>query len=102
MVKKVNAVEFDELMGKGTVIADFSATWCGPCRMLSPVMEELSEEKKDITFINIDCDECPDIAGRYNIMSIPAVLLFKDGQKVAETVGFRSYEEMDEWINGAL
>lgn len=102
MVKKVNSKEYDEAMAKGTVVVDFSATWCGPCRMLAPTMEELSEVMPEVTFLNVDVDECPGIAERYSIMSIPAILLFKDGEKKAQTVGARSYDEMEEWIKESL
>ncbi len=98
MVKKVNAKEYEEAYAQGKVVVDFSATWCGPCRMLAPTMEELSDEMNDVTFLNVDVDECPALAERYSIMNIPAIIAFKDGEKKAQTMGARSYDEMEEWI----
>ena len=80
--------EFDEITKTGTVLADFFATWCGPCKMLSPIVEELSEEMKDVTFVKIDVDEAPRIAARYEIYSIPTLILFKNGVPAKKQVGF--------------
>ncbi len=102
MVTKVNTKEYDEAIASGAVVVDFSATWCGPCRMLAPTMEELSEEMPEVKFLNVDVDECPGVAERYSIMSIPAILVFRDGEKKAQTVGARSYDEMESWIKGSL
>lgn len=80
--------EFDEITKSGTVLVDFFATWCGPCKMLSPIVEELSEEMKDVTFVKIDVDEAPRIAARYEIYSIPTLILFKNGVPAKKQVGF--------------
>ncbi len=69
------------------VIIDFWAEWCGPCRMLGPIFEELSKERDDIIFVKIDVDEAQEIASDYNIMSIPAILLIKDGEVVNQQMG---------------
>ena len=75
-------------------IVDFNATWCGPCRMLAPILEELSEEFTDIPFYACDVDQNMELAVKYNIQSIPAVGFFRKGQLVDLAVGFRSKDAM--------
>ena len=74
MVKKINSSEFEQVKNNKAIIVDFSAEWCGPCKMLAPVMEQLSDEITDVEFYNIDVDENPDLAREYRIMNIPAVM----------------------------
>ena len=74
MVKKINSSEFGQVKNNKAIIVDFSAEWCGPCKMLAPVMEQLSDEITDVEFYNIDVDENPDLAREYRIMNIPAVI----------------------------
>jgi thioredoxin 1 len=73
----------------GLVLVDFFAEWCGPCRMLSPIMEELADEIDKAKICKINTDDSPEIASKYNISGIPAVLLFKNGKVVENAVGFR-------------
>lgn len=81
--------DFDEKLKSGLVMVDFWAEWCGPCKMAGPVIEELSEEFKDkIMIAKLDVDAEPEIAGKYGVMSIPTVIVFKDGKEVARQVGF--------------
>ena len=88
-VKKINSPEFAEAIKSGVAVVDFNATWCGPCRMLGPVLEELSEEMAGkASFYAVDVDDNQDLAVEYGISSIPYVAVFKDGQKVDEQVGF--------------
>ena len=88
-VKKIDAPEFEAAIKSGVAVIDFNATWCGPCRMLAPVLEELSEEMASkAAFYAMDVDDNPGIAARFSISSIPYVAVFKDGQKVDEQVGF--------------
>lgn len=105
MVKQVNTTEFDEIIKNSAVpvVCDFFATWCGPCKMLAPVMEETSEEMKDkVEFLKVDVDENMDLAGRYSIMSIPLLLIFKNGEVVDKSLGFMSKSEVKEFINKNL
>lgn len=90
--------EFDEITKTGTVLVDFFATWCGPCKMLSPIVEELSEEMKDVTFVKIDVDEAPRIAARYEIYSIPTLILFKKGVPAKKQVGFIPKPRLESFI----
>ena len=88
MVKHVNQKEFEEVVKDGVVVVDFFATWCGPCKMLSPVLEELSEEEANVKFVKVDIDEEELLAEQYNIQAVPTVLVFKDGKVVNKNLGF--------------
>lgn len=103
MTKEVNDSVFEQEVLKSSVpvLVDFWAEWCGPCRMLSPLMEELSkefpEEKVKIRKLNVDSN--PVTASKYGIMAIPTVLLFKNGQVVEQIVGVRAKKDYVELIN---
>ena len=89
MAKIATNTSFDGLLqDEKLVIVDFWAVWCGPCRMLSPVLDEIEEEMSDrISVVKVNVDDADEIAMRYRIMSIPTLLFFKDGQVVDKTVG---------------
>jgi thioredoxin 1 len=82
----------------GVSVVDFNATWCGPCKMLGPVLEKLSDEITDVKFYAMDVDENPDIAEKFGIMSIPYVAVFRDGVKVDQNVGFIPEASMRSFI----
>jgi len=90
-MKMITTVEeFDSVIQTGTVLVDFFATWCGPCKMLTPVLEELSEEMDGkATIVKVDVDELGDIASRYRIMSIPTLFVFKNGELKEKVVGLQ-------------
>ena len=90
MVEQISSVaEFDAVLsGNKSVFVDFFATWCGPCKMVGPVVEKISETEADVKFVKVDVDEVGELAQRYGIMSIPALMAFKEGEKVGEIVGF--------------
>ena len=91
---------FDEIVRKSEkpVLDDFWADWCGPCKMLGPVVEELSNETDDVVFAKVNVDEQPDLAGAFGIMSIPTLILFKNGEKTAVSVGFKAKDELESFI----
>ena len=95
---------FDSLLeGEKLVIVDFWATWCGPCRMLSPLLDEVEEEMSDkITVVKVNVDDADEIAMRYRIMSIPTLLFFKNGQVVDKTVGAMPKRTLVDKINANL
>ena len=99
MVKKISANEFNEVTAKKVALIDFSATWCGPCKMLAPVLEEISGELGDkVDFYNVDVDENPDLAMKYGITSIPALVILKEGNKADMQVGFAPKEHVVRFI----
>ncbi len=103
MVKEVDKVEFDELLNSGkTLVCDFWASWCGPCRMLAPVMEEVSKDFLDAQFVKVNVDENEELASRYNVMSIPYVAVFEGGKMIAQTVGYMPEEEMKDFLNTVI
>ncbi len=93
MVKKLNKEEYNELVinGKGKVLVDFYADWCGPCKMLGPIMEEISEEN---TVYKVNVDEEDDLASSLGIMSIPCVIMFNDGVEGSRLIGLHSKDEV--------
>ena len=99
MLKHVNnRDEFNELIKEGTVLVDFFATWCGPCKMLSPVLEELSEES-DVIIVKVDVDEAGPLAAQYGIQAVPTLMLFKNGQRVDVRMGYQNKNQLLAFIN---
>jgi thioredoxin 1 len=92
MVKQINGDEFKEVIKEGKTVVDLFATWCGPCKMLSPILDEISEEIATTKFYKIDVDDNEDIAREYKVMSIPTVLVFKNGELTNTIVGLKSRE----------
>lgn len=81
--------DFDEKTKTGVVMVDLWAQWCGPCKMSGPVLDQMSEEYAGrVTFFKVDVDAEPDVAAKYGVMSIPTVILFKDGVEIGRQVGF--------------
>lgn len=90
-LKKEN---FDETIASGTVLVDFWASWCGPCKMIAPIVEEIAAERPDITVGKVNVDEEMDLARRFGIASIPTILVFKNGELSKTSIGYCSKEEL--------
>ena len=101
-MKIVNKQEFLETIKEGYTLVDFYADWCGPCKMLGPVLEELDSEYLDVTFVKVNVDNEEELAAKYGIMSIPAVFVIKDGETVAKTGGMQPKESMRAFLDSAL
>ena len=86
---KIDAFETEVLKSEKPVLVDFYATWCGPCRMLRPTLEALSEEKPEVKFVSVDIDENELLAVQYGISSIPCVILFENGAETERSIGLR-------------
>ncbi|HCY7371667.1 TPA: thioredoxin [Staphylococcus aureus] len=102
-IVKVTDADFDSKVESGVQLVDFWATWCGPCKMIAPVLEELAadyEGKADI--LKLDVDENPSTAAKYEVMSIPTLIAFKDGQPVDKVVGFQPKENLAEVLDKHL
>lgn len=94
---------FDETIKSGVVLVDFWATWCGPCKMLAPTIEELAEDYEGRAAVcKVDVDENPALAMRFKVMSIPTVFIFKDGEPVKKIIGLSDKEEYEEVLDSLL
>lgn len=99
MIKHLTNEDFNSEIKEGMVLVDFYADWCGPCRMLSPVIEEVARELPDLKVIKVNVDEREDIAKMFGVMSIPTLILFRDGQMNKKQVGFIPKEVLMRWFN---
>lgn len=98
-----DSFEEEVLSSQIPVVLDFFATWCGPCRLLSPVLEELAAQYRDeVRFCKVNVDEQPDLAARFGIASIPTLLFFKDGEIKKKSLGYRRKQELDEILQELL
>jgi len=93
-----NNYEEEVLNYKGKVIIDFNAEWCGPCKMLAPVLEEISEEKTNIKFVSVNVDMNEELASSFNVMSIPCVVLMENGKEVKRSIGLVPKVELERFI----
>jgi len=102
-VKHITESQFDSevINDKGLVMVDFYADWCGPCKMLSPILEEISDEVDKLKVVKVNVDEAQDLAKKYGIMSIPTVYLFDGGMNAGKFVGVKSKEDIMEFIDNA-
>lgn len=91
---------FSKDISSGLVLADFWAPWCGPCKMIAPILEEIDEDMSDtVQIIKLNVDDNQETASKYGVMSIPTLILFKDGEAVDQIVGFQPKELLEERIN---
>ncbi|MEF3303034.1 thioredoxin [Paenibacillus sp. GYB003] len=102
-IVNVSDAEFQNTVREGLVLVDFWAPWCGPCKIIAPILEELSGSIGDaVTIAKVNVDDNPESAGRYGIMSIPTLKLFKDGVDVATYVGVRPLAELEAAVKAHL
>lgn len=94
MLKKLNEQNFDHEIKGGTALVDFYADWCGPCKMVAPIVEEIANQRTDITVGKVNVDESNALAVKYGVISIPTLIVFKDGKETARLVGFRPKESI--------
>ena len=100
-VISIEESEFNEKVLKSNkkVLVDFYADWCGPCKMLSPIVEKISEENDTYDFVKINVDNAEDISRKYGVMSIPTLIIFDKGEEIKKSVGFKSLDELKEFLN---
>lgn len=95
MIKHIETKqELEEIISKGDVLVDFFATWCGPCKMLSPVLEQLDKEGFPVQIVKIDTDEATDLAMEYGVQAIPTLLFFSEGKLVNRTMGYQRKDQI--------
>jgi|TARA_B110000438_G_scaffold98536_1_gene97513 thioredoxin 1 len=103
-IKNLDENTFDETIGSSEtpVLVDFWAEWCGPCKMIAPILEEIATEEEGLTIAKVNVDDSPDLARRYGIMSIPALILFQNGEPAKTMVGAKPksalLEELGEFL----
>jgi thioredoxin 1 len=104
-IKDVGEKDFKQsvLDSQKPVLVDFWAVWCGPCRMVAPIIDELSVDYKDkVGFAKVNVDDSPKIASSYSVMSIPTIIIFKDGKPYEQVVGYRPKKDIQKVIDKAL
>ena len=101
-MKVLNSNEFNDAIKSGTVVVDFYADWCGPCKMLAPELEKLAELRPDVTVIKVDVDEFGMLASEYNVRAVPTLVLFKDGYSLTSATGFRPEKQLEKFVDTAF
>ncbi len=104
MLKKIEKEDFEKEVLKNSkmVVVDFFATWCGPCQMLMPVLEEISKERDDFDIIEIDVDKAQDLAMQYDIEAVPTMIIFKNGTAIDRISGYYAKDELEEELKRYL
>lgn len=98
-VKEISSAELKEVTAQGgKVLIDFFATWCGPCKMLAPVLDKVAAGEKDVTFVKVDIDKNVDAAEAYGVQVIPTLVLVKNGEAVAKEMGFMPEAELRKFV----
>ena len=96
----LNDTNFGEKTNQNNlVVIDFFATWCGPCRMMAPIFEDVSKEKGEVSFFKVDVDESPNVAKQFGVMSIPTLVAIKNGKEVDRNVGLLNREDLSDFVD---
>ncbi|MBR5569285.1 MAG: thioredoxin [Oscillospiraceae bacterium] len=100
MLMKLNVENFEKevLQAQGLALVDFYADWCGPCKMVAPVLEEIAQEREDVLIGKINVDESGILAAKYQVVNIPTMILFKDGKEQGRIIGFRPKDDILQFI----
>lgn len=99
MIKEVTTnEEFDEVVKEGRVLVDFYAVWCGPCKMLAPIVEKVAEEHPEIALVRVNVDEAPNLAARFGIASIPTLFYFNNGEAKNSLVGYVDEDTVKQFV----
>lgn len=97
-VIEIKESDFENVIKEGKVLIDCYATWCGPCKMLAPIIDEVAKTSSDCKFYKLDVDQAEDISMRYGIMSIPTLLLFQDGKLIQKSIGLITKDDLTNLI----
>lgn len=98
MIKHVNKEEFNKEITNKLVLVDFYADWCGPCKMLGPVLEELSKQNPELLILKVNVDEEESLAYQFSVTSIPTIISFKEGKEYKKAIGFMGMDSLKELI----
>lgn len=99
-MKVINKSEFEQMKNDGYVLVDFFATWCGPCKMLAPVLEQIAPKfEGKVSIVKVDVDKDQEMAMQYGIMSVPTMILFKNGEVVKQIQGFQPAPQLEAFLN---
>ena len=98
-IKHLNDNDFEENTRSGVALVDFFATWCGPCKIMGPILENAQEDLKDVKIFKVDVDENETTARNFGVMSIPTLVLLKDGKEVKRHVGLLNHDDLIDFVN---
>lgn len=101
-IDEINAKEFESVVSKPVVLVDFFAEWCMPCLMMAPVIEDLAEKMKNVKFAKVNVDENSGLSGKFKVMSIPTLIIFKQGKEVERIIGSQPAEVIEEKLKKHL
>ena len=101
-MRELDEATFDQAIAGGTLLVDFWAPWCGPCRAVTPVLEQISGETDKVEFVKVNIDDNPVVASRFDVLSIPTVILFSDGEPRGAVVGVRPRAHFEQWLAEVL
>lgn len=97
-VYEISEKDFDAEVDEGTTLVDFHATWCGPCKMMAPFLERFAADHPEIKVIKVDVDEAPNLCERFGLMSVPTLVLMKDGAFVKKAAGARDTDQLERFV----